>query len=128
MPVTQELIENGRILLVTFSDPWTAQEMVSLFPETRRFYDAAKRPIHMLIDTRQARAWTPHALRAREAPSLRHPMSGNAAVIGVDTVARAVGEMAFKLARFDRAAFFDTYEEGLAFLKARIADEELAEQ
>ncbi len=65
MPVTQELIENGRILLVTFSDPWTAQEMVSLFPEARRFYDAAERPIHILIDTRRSKTPAPNALRAR---------------------------------------------------------------
>jgi len=128
MPVTQELIENGRILLVTFSDPWTAQEMVSLFPETRRFYDAATQPIHILIDARRSKMPAPNTLRAREAPALKHPMSGSAAVVGVNAIARAVGEMAFKLARFDRAAFFDTYEEGLAFLRARIAEEERAEQ
>jgi hypothetical protein len=128
MPVTQELIENGRILLVTFSDPWTAQEMVSLFPEARRFYDAAARPIHILIDTRRSKISAPNALRAREAPPLKHPMSGKAAVVGVNAITRAVGEMAFKLARFDRVAFFDTYEEGLAFLRACIAEEELARQ
>jgi hypothetical protein len=128
MPVTQELIENGRILLVTFSDPWTAQEMVSLFPEARRFYDAAERPIHILIDTRRSKMPAPNALRAREAPALRHPMSGSAAIVGASAIARAVAEVALKLAHFDRAAFFDTYEEGLAFLRARIAEEELAGQ
>jgi hypothetical protein len=128
MPVTQELIENGRILLVTFSDPWTAQEMLSLFPESRRFYDAAERPIHMLIDVRQARVSTPSALRAREAPALKHPMGGDVAVVGAASIIRTFGEMTFRLARFDRVAFFDTYEEGLAFLKARIAEEMTANQ
>ena len=128
MPVTQELIENGRILLVTFSDPWTAKEMVGLFPESRRFYDAAERPIHMLIDVRQARVSTPSALRAREAPALKHPMGGDVAVVGAAPIIRAFGEMTFRLARFDRVAFFETYEEGLAFLKARIAEEMTANQ
>jgi hypothetical protein len=128
MPVTQVLIENGRILLVTFSDPWTAKEMLSLFPEARRLYDAAERPIHMLIDVRQARASTPSALRAREAPALRHPMGGDVAVVGAAPIIRAFGEMTFRLARFDRVAFFDAYEESLAFLRARIAGEMAASQ
>lgn len=69
MPVAQELIENGRILLVTFTDPWAAKEMLQLFPESRKYYDAAERPLHLLIDVSGARLSMPGALRAREAPA-----------------------------------------------------------
>lgn len=128
MPVAQELIENGRILLVTFTDPWAAREMLQLFPESRKYYDAAERPLHLLIDVSGARLSMPGALRAREAPALKHPMGGEVAVVGAQSVVRLIGEAVFKLARFERVYFFETYEEGLAFLRERIAEESRSER
>jgi hypothetical protein len=126
MPVTQKLIENGRILLVTFVDPWTTEELLQLFPEGNKYYAAAEQPIHALLDVSRIKSIAPGALRAREAP-FKHPMSGYVAIVGANTVARTLGETIFKLARFQRFSFFNTYEEGLAFLRARIAEESLSQ-
>lgn len=126
MPVTQELIENGRILLITFIDPWTAEELLRLFPEGKRYYAAAQQPLHTLIDASRIKSIALGALRARAAP-FTHSMSGHVAIVGANAVARTVGETIFKLAHFKRFAFFDTYEEGLAFLQARIAEESLSQ-
>ncbi|PJF30956.1 MAG: hypothetical protein CUN51_05600 [Candidatus Thermofonsia Clade 1 bacterium] len=125
MPVTQELIENGRILLVVFTDSWTADQMLSHYPQAQQYYDAAKHPIHLLIDVSGARLSIPGALRAREAPALRHPMGGDVVVVGAQSVVRAIGETVFRVARFRRVTFFDTHEEGLAFLRARLAEESM---
>ncbi|MCS6872347.1 MAG: hypothetical protein RML95_03295 [Anaerolineae bacterium] len=126
MPVTQELIENGRILQATFVDPWTIDEVFSLYPEQECIYNSASQPIHILIDVRQATRATYHAVRASDAPVLRHPMCGNIAIVGATFLVRIVCEAIFKVARFNRVVFFDTYEEGLAFLRARIAQESTA--
>ena len=63
MPVHQELCENGRILQVTFTDPWMVKEMTDLFPQAQQFYDSAAQKIHMLINM-QSRHGTQGALRA----------------------------------------------------------------
>ncbi|PJF34893.1 MAG: hypothetical protein CUN49_13325 [Candidatus Thermofonsia Clade 1 bacterium] len=123
MPVTLELIENGRVLSVTFIDPWAMSDVLSLFPELERIYNAAERPIHALIDARQSKLPSSGALRARESPAFKHPMSGHMAVVGAASVVRAVAETVFRLARFQRVTFFDTYEEGLAFLRTLLAQE-----
>jgi len=123
MPVKQELCENGRILQVTFTDPWTVKEMTDLFPQAQQIYDNASRKIHMLISM-GSRYGTQGALRARHAPGLTHRNSGFIAVAGANTLARTLGEAVFRLARFDRAKFFDSQEAALAYLRELIAREE----
>src|SRR5439155_7135382 len=123
MPVKQELIENGRILQVTFTDPWTVNEMTALFPQAQQYYDNAHQKIHMLIDM-QSRYGTQGALRARQAPGLFHRNSGQIAVAGANALARSLGEAVFRLARFSRARFFDSEADALAYLRQVIAGEE----
>ncbi len=123
MPVTQVLEENGRILRVTFTDPWSADEMVAAFEESNRYLDAATKPIHVLVDATQAIRTTPGALRAREAPVLRHPMGGELAVFGMNLAGRILAETALRLARFKRAQFFETEAEARAHLNKLIAEE-----
>jgi SpoIIAA-like len=123
MPVKQELRDNGRILQVTFTDPWTVKEMTDHFPEAQQYYDSATHKIHMLIDM-QSRVGTQGALRARHAPGLVHRNSGFIAVAGANALARTLGETVFRLARFDRAKFFDNQEAALAYLRQLIASEE----
>lgn len=62
----------------------------------------------MLVDMSQAVRTTHGALRAREAPILRHPMGGEIAVFGVNLSARILAETVLRLARFERAHFFET--------------------
>ncbi len=123
MPVTQELIENGRILQVVFTDPWTERDMTGLFPQAQQYYDNARQKIHMLIEMRSRHA-TQGALRARYAPGLSHPNSGSIAVVGANSIARTLGEAVFRLAHFGRAKFFDTREEALSYLRQLLAEEE----
>lgn len=123
MPIVQTLEADGRILRVVFSDPWTLEEMLAAFEESRPYLDAASKPIHLLADMRGAVRTTHGALRAREAPILRHPMGGEIAVFGVNLAGRILAETVLKLARFKRAQFFETEEEARAYLNKLIAEE-----
>jgi hypothetical protein len=123
MPVKQELSDNGRILQVTFTDPWTVKEMTDLFPQAQQHYDNTTQKIHLLVNM-QSRHGTQGALRARHAPGLVHRNSGAIAVSGANALARTLGEAVFRLARFDRAKFFDSQEAALAYLRELIASEE----
>jgi hypothetical protein len=122
MPVKQELIENGRILQVTFTDPWTVGEMTTLFPQAKEYYDKAPQKIHMLVDM-QSRYGSQGALRARQAPGLFHRNSGQIAVAGANALARSLGEAVFRVARFNRARFFDSQADALTYLRQVIASE-----
>lgn len=126
MPVTQVLESEGRILRVAFIDPWVVEEMLAAFEDTERYLDAATKPIHLLVDMTQAVRTTHGALRAREAPNLRHPMGGEIAVFGVNLAARILAETVLRLARFKRAHFFETEAEARAYLNKLIAEETTA--
>ncbi len=127
MPITQVLEENGRILRVIFVDPWSAEEMLKEFEDTKHYLDKATRPIHLLADMRGANRTTPGALRAREAPMLHHPMGGQVAVFGMNAVGRTLAETVFRLTRFRRARFFDSEAEALAYLRGLIATDQIGE-
>jgi hypothetical protein len=127
MPVTQTLEEDGRILRVIFVDPWSAEEMLKEFEDTKHYLDKATRPIHLLADMRGANRTTPGALRAREAPVLHHPMGGQVAVFGMNAVGRTLAETVFRLIRFRRARFFDSEAEALAYLRGLIATDQVGE-
>jgi hypothetical protein len=123
MPVNLEMLDDNRIMCVTFVSPWRAAEMLAQFAASKQLYDAATKKIHLLIDMRQNRDLTEGALRARYAPALTHPMSGDIVVVGANTLIRAAGEAVFRIARFKRVAFVDDADEGLRLLRQRIAEE-----
>ncbi len=120
MPVFQSLEEGGRILRVQFVDPWRSEEMVALFPQTKRIYDSAAEPIHLLIDMTRNRNGSPNALRAREAPVVNHPMAGEIVVYGASPFIKTLGAVVFRLARIENALFFNTEAEALAYLRQKI--------
>jgi hypothetical protein len=62
-------------------------------------------------------------MRAREAPVLRHPMGGEIAVFGVNLAGRILAETVLKLARFQRAHFFQSESEAQAYLNKLITQE-----
>ena len=126
MPVTQELEPNGRILYVTFVDPWNTQEMLKVFAESESYLNAATKPLHLLVDASRLSQVGQGALRAREAPILRHPMGGEIAVFGVNLVGRVLAETVLRLSRFKRAHFFETEAEARAYLSKLIAEETTA--
>jgi hypothetical protein len=100
MPITQTLEAHGRILRIVLSDPWTVKEMLAAFKETERYLDAATKPLHLLVDMKSAVQTVPGAIRAREAPVLRHPMGGEVAIFGASLAGRILVEAVLKLARF----------------------------
>ncbi len=125
MPIRQVLEEDGRIVRVTFTDPWSAEEMLKEFESTKHYRDKATRPIHLLADMTTANRTTPGALRAREAPVLHHPMGGQVAVFGMNPVGRTLAETVFRLIRFRRACFFNSEAEALAYLRELIAADQV---
>lgn len=128
MPIRVEVLENGRVLYYVVSDPWTVSDLLEAFASDRKHRDefAKLHPglkIHIMADIRQAKAIVPGILRAREAPSLKHPTAGEGIVIGATPAMKAISDVVQRLAHQDKASFFDTEEDALTFVRGVIARE-----
>jgi len=117
MPVTTELIENGRIICLRTASPWTVEETFEAYKIAEGYFEAASHRIHSLVDVSAITSIPPGVMKVRNTPFLSHKNSGNMAVVGAQKLARTLAEVMLKMANFKRASFFTTYEEALAYLK-----------
>ena len=115
MPVTMQIAEEGRIVIVTFVDPWQAHEMHPLFQQDRAHRDAFQQQhpgekIHLISDFTQTKNAPQGMLRAVQSPSLSHPTSGMTVVVGASPFIRTIASTGFRTIRYNRAQFVDTLE------------------
>src|SRR5690606_1900012 len=123
MPAELNLTEDGYVLHYVFREPWSITDMTEVNRRAKEYYDAATHKVHVLLDVRGVRSAPPGFIRARSNPDVTHPNAGNIAVVGANSYIRALGDVILKLARFDRAKFFNTEEEAWAYLRAEIQKE-----
>jgi hypothetical protein len=124
MPVTIEYVENGRVLLYTFSDPWDANELAASYAGTREYLGKAHHKVHTLVDVRSARRVPSRVMDLRRGPDWSHPNSGHVAVVGSATAISIFVQAIFRLSRFDRIRFFNTLDEGWTYLRKLMAEED----
>jgi hypothetical protein len=125
MPVRFEYRENNRVAFYAFSDPWETHEFVAHYPADNAYRASVKHTIHTFMDLTGARSIPTNILRARtKAPAWSHANSGVIVMVGAIPLAKSVAGMVFKIARFNRAKFFNTADEGWAYLRQLIAEEE----
>jgi hypothetical protein len=123
MPTWLELIENGHATRLTITEPWTVADLTARFAEGRALRDQSTHKIHSLVDLRGIRTLPDGLLRARLSPIFTHPNSGHAAFIEGIALTRTFVDMMMKLTHFDRAEFFKTEAEALAYLRDVIQGE-----
>jgi hypothetical protein len=123
MPVTIAPVENGQVLKITISDPWTMQQLIDTFPEANKFITSAPGKVHSIIDLLQMKSVPSNALGGRNSPSIVHPNSGYVFVVGASKFAQTLTEVAFKVARYNKVQFFSTMESALEQLHKAMAQE-----
>jgi len=123
MPVTTDLLENGRIIYLRTASPWSIEETFEAYKVAETYFDTALHKLHSLIDVRDLVSIPPGVLKVRNTPFISHKNSGNMAVVGAQKLARTLAETMLKLTSFKRAKFFETYEDAIDYLKQLIADE-----
>jgi hypothetical protein len=128
MPVSMELIENGRIFRYVFSDPWKVADFTATFTDAKVILDAAPYRVHGIVNLLATAKDPIGVLNIRKHPSFSHANSGYTAFCHASLLARRVTETALRLARFNRLDFFKTEQEGMVFLRELIAKEALAVQ
>src|SRR5262249_31454290 len=128
VPIKFEVLEAGYVVHVTFTYPWTAEDMQPIFDQDQRYRDqiqkeAPGRKVHLFVTFQGVKNVPPGALRARQSPSLHHVTSGYVVVVGTTSLLRTLADAVFKLAHFDKARNFETDAEALAFLRQVIAQD-----
>ena|SRR5260221_6966006 len=124
MPVESYPIDDGRILYVAFIDPFTTEEMEDIWARNHEIRSRATHKLHLLLDLRQLKMPPPRgAIRGWRDSSVTHPNAGNIAIVGGNAITRLIANTVFKLARFDRGQFFESYEDALAHLREVVAQE-----
>src|SRR5947207_7833780 len=127
MPVSLDILEDGRIIRVVFADPFKSGDMYPLFQQDKLHRDQYQqehpgRKVHLMVDFRQVKSLAQGFLQARQSPSLSHPTSGSVAVIGANSMTRSVVEAILRVTHFDRTKFFNSEEEALTYLRKVIAN------
>jgi hypothetical protein len=124
MSFSVELIENGRILLITVAQFPTKHEINELLDYTKSYLDDAEVTVHFLADISRLKK-APAGLELRYLHSLNHPRRGDYAIVGASPIIRALVEYTFKFFHYSRYTFFDSLEEGYQHVYKRV---EAAEQ
>jgi hypothetical protein len=125
MPVTMELKENGHVAYYLFTEPWQTSDLTSLYPQDIAHRNNVDFLVHTFMTLRNIRNIPIDIISARRgAPAFTHPKSGQLVMVGAQLLARRTAEMIFRLAHYQRARFFDTEEQGWAYLRQIIAAEE----
>lgn len=127
MPVTLEMADK-RVMVLTLTAPWNVGELMAVYPEEQKIYDAATDKVFAIVNLTNMGNIPAGALRARVSPQVTHPMSGQVCIVGANAVARTMAETVFKLTRFNRIMFFKTEAEAWAFLRPQLEKDEKAMQ
>ncbi len=121
MPITLEARANGRILHIIMADPWTITELKRTIAQVRACFDCASQEIHTLLDVRWLWLIPPNTLQQiQHNLVLDHPHNGELVIVGGTQPLRMLTEFVFKLARYDRARFFDAEDDAWTYLEQLI--------
>ncbi len=124
MPITMEPREDGRILYIRFVDPWTLTDFAHIMEKDQAYRDRASGTIHGIVDCSQIDSLLPGALNAaRRSPGFVHRTKGHIAVFGANGTVQAIAQLVARMLRINELEFFNTEEEGMAYLRKIIARE-----
>lgn len=128
MSVTMEIREEGRVLLLIYSDPVTMQEIGDLLPANIAHRDSVQHTVHTVFDFTHFHRPPQGLLRARYAPVFTHPRSGKMIVFGAIPLARGI---VLQAAQFTNNAhkvyFFEHETDAWVYMRKTIADDIQAE-
>jgi hypothetical protein len=120
MPLTLEIIRDGKALHFRCTEPWTVDEVLSTADQALQVYNQATHRIPALLDLRQMRRVPKDILRTRHAPTLLHPKSDGFVVLGGPGFVRRLSNTLHTMLNREFAIFVDSEEEAWAKLDALI--------
>ena len=124
MPVRFELREHGQVIYFKITEPWTTEEVVAGFGETRAIRDMIykqdpERRVHLLVDLMEVTHVAPGVAQVRAAPGMTHPGRGEYIVAATYQPARDIMMALFKVMHAD-GKMFSSLDEAWTFLRGLI--------
>src|SRR5258706_715776 len=107
MPIHQELIEDGNILLFRIEGSWEPQDVAPVKAKTQRTFKEAKHTIHALVDLERASVNLPllkatqQLIGGEQLPHTRHN-----AIVRVHRLIRMVAEPILRATSKEPISFF----------------------
>lgn len=123
MPVTLDLRENGHVIYLIITDPWSIQDVASLQGQNRAYLDASSHRVHTLVSIRSQHVPSGIFSARPSRPGLANPHSGQIVIVGAPTFLKVIAETMFKIAHYTRSSFFDTEEQVWTYLRHLITEE-----
>jgi hypothetical protein len=128
MTITLNIIENGHIVLVSFTDPWQADEMYPLFKRDQAYRDTFQKQnrgtkVHLIADFTHSKQVAQGFLQARKSPSLSHPTNGMTIVVGANNLVEAISKIGFRAVGYTNMLFVKTLDEAVMILREAIRRE-----
>jgi len=125
MPILMEMRENGRVVLIRVSDPWTIDDMDRFFAQVKPHVDQSSQLVYVLLDMTSARGVPSRlVIRLRNEPMLTHPNYAETAVVNANPVIQALFGVAAAVFHLKPARFLKSEDEAWDYLRAKIAANE----
>jgi hypothetical protein len=124
MPVTYQPYENGRIVRLNITDPWSTSDLLRAYSDEMPIFDTAPGMVHTLVDLSQAHQIPPGVLGAhRGSPHVSHTNRGEIVIIGAGSLLTALVETAAKVIRFKNVKFCNSEAEAWDYLYEILAED-----
>jgi hypothetical protein len=126
MPVTTELLQDNRVLVLTYTDPLMNADVLSGIEAFQGAYARATKPLHSINDVTQVTRMPPNLLsliaRAQDSP-LRHPMAGMFVVVTKSSFVLALVSAASRLIPRSKIRAVESLDLAWSDINAALASE-----
>jgi hypothetical protein len=125
MPISMEPRENGRVLYIVFTDPWSVGDLKLLLQQIAVYLQEVNPQAHTLVDLTRAHLIPPDAVQQvfNELRPIK-PDLGDVILVGATRAMQLLAELVFRLFHFGPIQFYDTQDAAWAYLEKILADEE----
>ncbi len=120
MPVTLDLIEDGRVLYYQFTDPVEISELLALYKKEAQLRDAVSYPLHSITDFSGLHRIPQNWLQARHGPGLKHTRSGEMLFVGLKPGLKILIDVILKVTRYQRVKLYTSMDEALSYIRSVI--------
>ena len=122
MPVIFDQV-HPRVLQLTIIMPWTIDELMAIYPDEQKLFDAADpaKKIYSIVDITQMSAIPTGALRARFSPQVTHHNSAGVIIVGGSALAKSLTETVFRLSQYSKIHFASSHDEAWVYLNSLIS-------
>lgn len=116
MPIEKALTENGRIMRIMVSDPWTFKEMWDTLKQVHHSLDGVSQKVHLLFDLTRSRRIPMDMMQMASRPDIGHPKTDQLIFLGANFATRMMIGTLARAQRADNVHFFDDESKAQALL------------